>query len=114
MFSQAATRARSWKKRRNWVSRSLMSSNSERCYNRSSMKSLLAGLVLVVTLSGLLTAQRSQQPQRGQRPSAQPAQPAQPEAPPKPVDDQTLSVNVDLVNILFTVADRKGKFVTNL
>ncbi len=88
-----------------------MSSNSERCYNRSSMKSLLAGLVLVVTLSGLLMAQRGQQPQRGQRPSAQPAQP---EAPPKPVDDQTLSVNVDLVNILFTVADRKGKFVTNL
>src|SRR5204863_7350180 len=29
-------------------------------------------------------------------------------------DDQTISVNVDLVNILFTVADRKGKFVTNL
>ena len=28
--------------------------------------------------------------------------------------DQTISVEVNLVNILFTVADRKGKFVTNL
>src|SRR5205814_8776167 len=73
--------------------------------------SLFAGLVLVVTLSGLLVAQRGQQPQRGQRPTAQPRAP---EAPAKPVDDQTLSVNVDLVNILFTVADKKGKFVTNL
>ena len=29
-------------------------------------------------------------------------------------DDQTLSVNVDLVNLVFTVFDRKGKFITNL
>ena len=28
--------------------------------------------------------------------------------------DQTLSVNVDLVNVLFTVADKTGKFVTDL
>ena len=42
---------------------------------------------------------RSQQPQPGQ---------------PSPPGDQTISVNVDLVNILYTVADKKGKFVTNL
>src|SRR5438128_1892660 len=29
-------------------------------------------------------------------------------------DQQTLSVNVDLVNVLFTVADKTGKFVTGL
>jgi VWFA-related protein len=29
-------------------------------------------------------------------------------------DDQTLSVNVDLVNVVFTVFDRRGKFITNL
>jgi Ca-activated chloride channel family protein len=29
-------------------------------------------------------------------------------------DSQTLSVNVDLVNVLFTVADRGGRFITNL
>jgi Ca-activated chloride channel homolog len=28
--------------------------------------------------------------------------------------NQTISVNVDLVNVLFTVADRKGKFITSL
>ena len=29
-------------------------------------------------------------------------------------DEQTLSVNVDLVNAIFTVADKKGKFVPGL
>jgi VWFA-related protein len=33
---------------------------------------------------------------------------------PRPADDQIISVNVDLVNVLFTVADRKGKFITSL
>ena len=37
-----------------------------------------------------------------------------PEQAAKPPEDQTLSVNVNLVDLLFTVADRKGKFVTNL
>src|SRR2546430_7600162 len=67
------------------------------------MKRLVMGLLLCAALSSFAAAQRGQQQQR----------PA-PEPPPKPTDDQTLSVNVDLVNILFTVADRKGKFVTNL
>ena len=59
------------------------------------MKSLFAGLVLVVTLSGLLMAQRGQQP-------------------PKPERDQTISINVDLVDLLVSVADKKGKFNTSL
>jgi VWFA-related protein len=29
-------------------------------------------------------------------------------------DQQTLSVNVDLVNVLFTVSDKSGRFITNL
>jgi len=71
------------------------------------MKRLVMGLLLCAALSSLAVAQRGQQ--RGQ----QPQRPA-PEPPSRPTDDQTISVNVDLVNILFTVADRKGKFVTNL
>src|SRR6266571_7148323 len=88
-----------------------MSSNSAQCYNPRSMKRLLAGFVLCAAMSTFVAAQRGQpQPQKGQ-PQQRPV-----EAPAKPVpaDDQTISVNVDLVNILFTVADRKGKFVTNL
>src|SRR5881409_2671311 len=79
-----------------------MSSNSAQCYNPRSMKRLVAGFVLCVAMSSFGTAQRGQPQQR----------PA--EAPAKAADEQTISVNVDLVNILFTVADKKGKFDTNL
>ena len=72
------------------------------------MKRLVAGFVLCVALSSFVAAQRGQQQQKGQQPQRPVGAPA------KPADDQTISVNVDLVNILFTVADRKGKFVTNL
>ena len=67
------------------------------------MKSFVTGLLLVLTVSALALAQRGSQQQK----------PAQVAAA-NPTDEQTLSVNVDLVNILFTVADKKGKFVTNL
>src|SRR5215831_14476299 len=70
------------------------------------MRKFLAGFVLVLMLTSLVAGQR------GQRASAPAGQQVASTA--KPSDDQTLSVNVDLVNILFTVADRKGKFVTNL
>jgi Ca-activated chloride channel family protein len=69
------------------------------------MKRVLIGLLLVLTVSSLVAAQRGQQPA-----ASTPATPAaQADSP-----DITISVPVDLVNILFTVADRKGKFVTNL
>src|SRR5262249_5963861 len=71
------------------------------------MKRVVIGLVLALSLSSLVTAQRPPQ----QAPSAPAAPPA---TPAKPQDEQTISVEVNLVNILFTVADRKGKFVTNL
>jgi VWFA-related protein len=35
-------------------------------------------------------------------------------ASPQKQDEQTISVNVDLVNVLFTVADKKGKFIPDL
>src|SRR2546427_917393 len=85
-----------------------MSSNSAQCYNQRSMKHLVAGFVLCVAMSSFVPAQRGQ-PQQKSQPQQRPA-----EAPAKPADDQTISVNVDLVNILFTVADKKGKFVTNM
>src|SRR5438067_6544769 len=85
-----------------------MSSNSAQCYNPRSMKRLVGGFILCVAVSSFVAAQRGQPQQKGQ----QQQRPA--EAPAKAADDQTLSVNVDLVNILFTVADKKGKFVTNL
>lgn len=71
------------------------------------MRRVLIALVCVLTLSGLAVGQR------GGKSPASPA-PAQVATNTAPGDDQTLSVNVDLVNILFTVADRKGKFVTHL
>src|SRR5690242_12325488 len=71
------------------------------------MKRILIVLILVFTASALLTAQRGQ-------PTKPPANSATPAAPGAKPDDQTITVTVDLVNILFTVADKKGKFVTNL
>ena len=35
-------------------------------------------------------------------------------SPPQKRDEQTIAVNVDLVNVLFTVADKKGKFIPDL
>src|SRR3954471_23308850 len=55
-------------------------------------------LVLLVTIALAL-------PLLGQRGEPQPG---------KPTEDQTLSVNVDLVDLLVSVADKKGKFITNL
>lgn len=65
---------------------------------------LLLALVLIVAASGPAVGLSGapQTLQNGARPPA------------KPADDETLSVNVNLVDLLFTVADRKGKFVTNL
>src|ERR1041385_2835009 len=82
-----------------------MSSNYGRCYNQLFMKASILGLMLAALLSSVASGQRAQKGQQPQKPV---------EAPAKAGDDQTLSVNVDLVNILFTVADRRGKFVTNL
>jgi VWFA-related protein len=71
------------------------------------MKRFLIGLVCALTASGFLSGQRA--PQQTPTPPTTASPPAQ-----KPQDEQTISVEVNLVNILFTVADRKGKFVTNL
>jgi len=68
------------------------------------MRRALIGLVLLLAMSSLVTAQRGQQ-----QPSTPPAPPAV-----KQSDDQTISVEVNLVNFPVTVSDRKGKFVTNL
>src|SRR5438876_6972522 len=86
-----------------------MSSNYGRCYNQLFMKALTSALMLAALLSSIALGQKTQQ--KGQQ--RQPQKPVV-EAPARAGDDQTLSVNVDLVNILFTVADRRGKFVTNL
>lgn len=74
-----------------------MSSNFERCYNRQVMKTVFA-LVLTAFLAAAAVALST--------PQTQPPQQRKP--------DETIKVNVDLVNILFTVADKKGKFITNL
>ena len=71
------------------------------------MKRVLIGLVLVLTASSFIVAQRGQQ-------QGLPVGNPTPPSPGNAADDQTISVNVNLVNLLFTVADRKGKFVTNL
>jgi VWFA-related protein len=61
-------------------------------------RTILVWLIGAAILSAGSAA--SQQQNAGQAPEAQ--------------ADQTLSVNVDLVNVLFTVTDRKGKFIPNL
>ena len=61
---------------------------------------------MLVLLTFFAIAQRG----RGQEQKAAP--PVQ--QPARSLDDQVLSISVDLVNILFTVADKKGKFITNL
>ena len=61
----------------------------------------LSLLILICALAVPLVAQRGQQ----QTPQTQP---------PRPNEDQTLSVNVDLVDLLVSVADKKGKFITSL
>jgi len=70
------------------------------------MKRILIGVILVFTLSSLLTAQRGQQ--QTTPPTVRPGTPEVQR------EDDTISVFVDRVNLLFTVADKKGKFVTNL
>jgi VWFA-related protein len=72
------------------------------------MRKSLIGLVLVFALCGALTAALKQQ-QRGNTPPTAAGATVQ-----RQPDGDTISVNVDLVNVLFTVADKKGKFVTNL
>src|SRR2546422_5623743 len=58
----------------------------------------LSILVLTFALVAPLAAQRGQQPGQPQR----------------PVDDRSITVNVDLVDLLVSVADKKGKFITSL
>src|SRR5262249_53820993 len=64
-------------------------------------------LVLSLTVSNFVDGQQA--PQQSQTPP-----PTAPAPAARPQDEQTISVEVNLVNILFTVADKKGKFVTNL
>src|SRR5437879_6995637 len=72
------------------------------------MRRFLIGVVVFLAVTSLAVGQR------GQRSNSAPVPANAAAAAASSTDDQTLSVNVDLVNILFTVADRKGKFVTNL
>src|ERR1700756_3921221 len=59
---------------------------------------LFVAIAICVVLPASLAAQKNNKK----------VQPAKEDAP------QTLSVNVDLVNVLFTVADKNGRFITNL
>jgi Ca-activated chloride channel family protein len=71
------------------------------------MRRVVIGLLLVLTLSSFVVAQRTPAQSQTVAPPASSSTTRQP-------DDQTISVEVNLVNILFTVADKRGKFVTNL
>src|SRR4051812_43683727 len=72
---------------------------------RKSMKKVVIALASVCALSSFAVGQRGQQPAVQAQPRASAT---------KPTDDQTISVNVDLVNIPVSVADKKGKYVTSL
>src|SRR5678816_4496151 len=64
-------------------------------------------VLLVLACTAPILAQRG-----GQAPSPTPSQTQRPAANQQQQD--TLSVNVNLVDLLYTVADKKGKFITNL
>jgi Ca-activated chloride channel family protein len=70
------------------------------------MKRVAVALLLVLGLSGFAVGQRGQQPKA--------AAPTPAPSASKPGDDQTIQVEVNLVNIPVSVADKKGKYVTNL
>ena len=59
-------------------------------------------VLLMLACTGAALAQRGGQAPSAPRPVANPQQ------------QDTLSVNVNLVDLLYTVADKKGKFITNL
>lgn len=67
------------------------------------MKKLFAGLLTVLALAAFAFAQRPQEQKAAQQP-----QPA------KPADQQTISIEVNQVDVFFTVTDKRGKFITNL
>jgi Ca-activated chloride channel homolog len=73
------------------------------------MKKVVAVLVLVFALSSFAVSQKPQQPK-----TPAPAKTAPPPPAAKATDDQTISVNVDLVSMPVSVADKKGKYVTTL
>jgi Ca-activated chloride channel family protein len=61
------------------------------------MKGLSFGLVVAVLILQIATAQTNSSAQKAQK-----------------QDEQTISVDVDLVNVLFAVTDKKGKFIRDL
>src|SRR6267142_5834320 len=80
-----------------------MSRHSARCYNRGSMNRLCIVFLMFALVLPLAA-------QRGSAPA--PTLPGQ--QTPRPERDQTISINVDLVDLLVSVADKKGKFITSL
>jgi Ca-activated chloride channel homolog len=63
-------------------------------------------VLLMLVCTGAALAQRGQTPSQATRPVANPQTNTQ--------KQDTLSVNVNLVDLLYTVADKKGKFITSL
>src|SRR5262249_33612827 len=96
---------RNFKRREIWACASWTNVNSLRCYNLGLMKKFAACLLVSLTVCTIVAAQRGPQ----QTPT-----PATPAPATKPQDQQTISIEVNLVPITVSVADRKGKFVTNL
>src|SRR5437773_7367077 len=66
------------------------------------MKRMMIVLLMLACTGAALAQRGGQAPSQTTRPVANPQQ------------SDTLSVNVNLVDLLYTVADKKGKFITNL
>jgi uncharacterized protein YdeI (BOF family) len=66
------------------------------------MKRTVIVLVMLACTGAALAQRGNQAPSQTTRPVANPQQ------------QDTLSVNVNLVDLLYTVADKKGKFITSL
>jgi Ca-activated chloride channel homolog len=70
------------------------------------MKRMMIVLLMLACTGAALAQRAGQTPSQATRPVANPQTNAQKE--------DTLSVNVNLVDLLYTVADKKGKFITSL
>src|SRR6266581_3979269 len=79
------------------------------------MRRVIASISLVIALLLIPLADKAQQPSTDSKPQSRaPAQPATPKQEPTQQSDQTIKTVVNLVDVLFTVLNRRNKLVPEL
>src|SRR5437016_11829182 len=79
------------------------------------MRRVITSISLVIALLLIPLADKAQQPSTDSKPQSRaPAQPATPKQEPTQQSDQTIKTVVNLVDVLFTVLNRRNKLVPEL